>query len=195
MMMYVRNCDHYDVTTRNCDNDVNCGVSGGFRDEDSTLLKRPAISRPISFSEAVTGSDLNGTEETRKEEWKEVIRKEVRRSCVEGRRKKRVFDRAEGRGWYQCKRAGSEQGWEAADEDGARGEETEEDAGVQREERRGDSGEGGGRSDDSAPQSQRLVTSRDGKRIRRKEKHEERYTSDCAECPEDIWNDEAKRVG
>ncbi|ELU11720.1 hypothetical protein CAPTEDRAFT_198589 [Capitella teleta] len=73
----VRNCDHYDVTARNCDGDVNFGVSGGSRDEDSTLMKRPAVSRPISFSEAVTRSDLNGTEETRIEEWKEVVWKEV----------------------------------------------------------------------------------------------------------------------
>ncbi|ELU01097.1 hypothetical protein CAPTEDRAFT_187920 [Capitella teleta] len=60
-------------------------------DKDSTLLKRPTVSRPISFSEALTWSDLNGTENTRKEEWKVVVRKEVRRSCVEERRKKRVM--------------------------------------------------------------------------------------------------------
>ncbi|ELU14131.1 hypothetical protein CAPTEDRAFT_203484 [Capitella teleta] len=47
---------------------------------------------------------------------------------------------------------GSEQGWEAADEGGARGEETKDAAGVQREERREDNSEGGGKSDDSAPQ-------------------------------------------
>ncbi|ELU15417.1 hypothetical protein CAPTEDRAFT_203365 [Capitella teleta] len=83
------NANHDNV--RNCDYGVNCGVSCGSRDDDSTLLKRPAVSRPTSFSEVVTRSGLNGTEETRKEEWKEVIWKEVRRSCVEEWRKNRVM--------------------------------------------------------------------------------------------------------